>query len=156
MSELYFYSRCRWTSLILLIASPVISLGCVCCGVIIKLNAIHLLVIVNPDQLVSTPGGSAEFLCAVLPNGDGVVDVQWLLNGTLLDDPSQVDATVQYLGLGLGELKLANLSSNLNVTRVDCRAIYIDGGEKDSVDSALLLLQGTLDDLHIHTVMTVL
>ncbi len=90
-------------------------------------------------QLVSTPGGGAGFWCTVYP---GVVDVQWLVNGTLLDDPSLVDATVRYLGSGFEVLTFANLSSGLNMTRIGCRAVYSDGRAECSIDFTLLLLQG--------------
>ncbi len=90
-------------------------------------------------QFAVTPGDSAELFCFISPSA-GVIDVQWLVNGTLLMDiPS---ATVQYLGSGFGSLTFANLSSEFNRTRIGCRPVYSDGIREDSTDSTLLLLQG--------------
>ncbi len=90
-------------------------------------------------QLVSTLGGRARFVCSVSPNA-GVMDVQWLVNGTQLDLPSAT--TVQYLGSGFGSLTFTSPSSELNGTRIGCRPVYSDGRREDSTDSTLLLLQG--------------
>ncbi len=109
-------------------------------------NTYTLIIVFPSGQHVSIPGGSAEFSCVVLVQA-GVVNLQWLLNGTLLDDPRLVNATVENLdNMRHGRLIFTDLPYELNVTRIRCRAVYSDGEEEDSVDSALLLLQG--DDLH--------
>ncbi len=70
--------------------------------------------------LVSTPGGMVVFNCLISPS-TGVIDVQWLLNGSLLDNPNLVNATVRFSqDFGVGILTIASLSSELNTTRIEC------------------------------------
>ncbi len=98
-------------------------------------------VTVTPSgQLVSTPGGSVRFVCLVFPS-DGLMDIQWLVNGTLLSNPTLINATVEILRQGIGALTFANLGSEFNMTRIGCRAAFSDGNYRDS-ESTLSLLQG--------------
>ena len=95
-----------------------------------------------PTVIFSTLGGSARFGCVISPD-DGVEDVQWLANGTALDDLSQINSTAQYyVGSGFGRLTLVSLSSSFNMTRITCRALYADRDGIDSTGSTVCLLQG--------------
>ncbi len=103
---------------------------------------ITVVVVVTPHgQVVSIPGGSAQFSCTILPN-DGVVAVEWLINGTVLENPSLSGATVDFFpGLG-SRLVFASLSPKFNVTRIACRVVFTDGNKEDSTESTTCLLQG--------------
>ncbi len=109
----------------------------------------HIIIVVSvtvtpSGQFVSTRGSMAEFACTVSPSA-GVMDVQWLVNGSLLDNPTLFDATVQYSStFGVGRLIFASLSSEFDMTRIGCRAVYSDRSSEDSTESTLLLLQGYL------------
>ncbi len=95
------------------------------------------------EVLVSTPGSRVIFTCVVNPS-DEVIGIEWLLNGTLLDNSNLVNATVFLIARGLGQLEFASVSSELNMTRIECRALYSGGIIEDSDHSSLLLLQGLM------------
>ena len=95
---------------------------------------------VSPIQHVSTPGSRAEFTCVAIPS-TGVVNVQWLLNGTVLERNSS-NITIHYVGPGIGQLIFCNLSLERNMTVIGCRAIYDTNRHTNSTNVAVLLLQG--------------
>ena len=92
-------------------------------------------------QYVSTPGGTAEFTCVGSPSAE-VVGVQWLVNGTILEDLNLTNVTTTSLGSGIEKMELANISVKHNKTRVRCTVEFITEGTQTSPSHTLMLLQG--------------
>ena len=95
-----------------------------------------------PEVIVATLGGRAELGCVITQTA-GLMDAQWLANGTALDDLSEINSTTEYfLASGFVRLILTSLSYSFNMTRITCRSIYADG----HIDSnpTVILLQGRL------------
>ena len=87
------------------------------------------------DTYISIPGGDARFLCL----SSSAVGVEWLVNGTLLENLNLNNVTTEYAeGIG-GALSITNLLVDYNMTRITCKV-----DESSSVFNAtsLLLLQG--------------
>ncbi len=101
-------------------------------------NFLELVAVTLPGQLVSTPGGSAQFVCLVFR--DGLREVHWLVNGTQLDSLNLKNVSVQIVNPTIETLTFSSLSSEFNMTRIACRAVF-NNGNVDS-ESTLLLLQG--------------
>jgi hypothetical protein len=89
----------------------------------------------NPEEYVSIPGGMAIFSCFV----QSLDHINWLINGT--DSGNFSNAVAQYesntgVMIGLGELRLSNLSINFDMTVIKC--VTSSGG----ADSSVLRVQG--------------
>ena len=93
-----------------------------------------------PDQFVAVVNGSATFSC--LSVGGGIVSVQWLLNGSLLNSGLQNVHTSFSPMFRVGILEFTNLPREYNNTRIGCRATATSGNTLLSRDATLLLLQG--------------
>ncbi len=95
------------------------------------------VVVTPPGPHFFTPGDEEVFGCIIYPHDE--MNVQWLVDGVVRKD--LVDAIEERLSPGVWALTF-RLSSEFNMKRIGCRAIYTDGSVKDSSDSTLLLLQG--------------
>ncbi len=88
---------------------------------------------------VSTVGGSVDLNC--LSHGDMITHVQWLLNGSPVEEGPNVEI-VMFGTAGL-ILRLRNLSVEYNTSTIQCRATLESGITRTSEGTLLLLLQGT-------------
>ena len=91
-------------------------------------------------KTVGIPGDNFAFVC-VDPSRNAL-SVQWLVNGTLLENSTLEDVFQQYNSIS----KTADLSFNLpleyNVTTIQC--IYIFASGNVASETIILLLQGQL------------
>ena len=97
-------------------------------------------VIIFPSKTVGIPGDNFTFLCTDLSRT--ALSVQWLVNGTLLENSRLENVFQEYNN----RTKTADLSFNLpleyNVTTIQC--IYNFASENVSSETITLLLQGQL------------
>ena len=105
---------------------------------------LNFIVALNPSgQLVSVPGGTAEFRCTSTTTSIEIESVEWLLNGTLLDKfNSSSDVTQSFYPFsgGIGELMFTNLTPQ--TTEIVCRAALSNGETVLSTATDLIVLQG--------------
>lgn len=102
--------------------------------------------LVFPPLLVST-SGSATYTCSFLSAvaGNEIVNIQWLVNGTLLDD---LNLTISVetgfdSNFGIGILTLTGLPLEYNMTTIGCNGEFNTGRfVSTKIDSSLLLVQG--------------
>jgi hypothetical protein len=89
----------------------------------------------NPEEYVSIPGGMAIFSCFV----QSLDHINWLINGThhgnFSNAVAEYEANTDVM-IGLGELRLSNLSINFDMTVIEC--VTSSGG----ADSSVLRVQG--------------
>ncbi len=98
---------------------------------------------INPQiPIGSTPGGNAEFVCVAFPSAI-LMDMQILVNGTLLENFNITDVRVQVdISQGFLMLVFYNLTTGLNGTRIGCRAGFTDGNIVTAPSQSQILLQG--------------
>ncbi len=89
---------------------------------------------------MSTVGGSVSLNCLSL-SGDRITNVQWLLNGSPIEEGPNVEI-VLFATVGL-VLRFRNLPVEYNETAIQCRADLDSGITQTSEGTLLLLLQGT-------------
>ena len=87
---------------------------------------------------MSIPGGIATFRCLSTTT---IVGVQWLVNGSLLDDQNVMNAE-QELVAGIGILTLTDIPLTYNGTRIRCIAEFDNGERATTNDAVILILQG--------------
>ena len=89
------------------------------------------------NLVISTPGGDARFRCL----SSSAIGVEWLVNGTLLENLNLNNVTTEFAeGIG-GALLLTNLPVDYNMTRITCK---VDESSSVSNTTSLLLLQGNI------------
>ena len=96
-----------------------------------------VLVLVPNDHYVTTPGGSARFTCS----GTGLTGIQWLVNGTLLENLNLTNVTAafrQSVVGGIGVLTFENVLFEYNETTIRCS----DSSSRTSQVQSKLLIQG--------------
>ena len=90
------------------------------------------------NETIGIPGDNFAFLCT--NPSHTVLSVQWLVNGTLLENSRLVNAYQYYNSLSkIGDLSF-NLSLEHNVTTIQCIGNF--ASENVSSNSITLLLQG--------------
>lgn len=96
---------------------------------------------IHPDGgVVSVPGGGATFECS--HNSRTLTGVQWLLNGTRLQDLNVRNVTAVFSDiLETGYLEFTNLPLEYNTTEISCMA-SVNSRMSLSSDSVLLRIQG--------------
>ena len=112
--------------------------------IIILLDAVSI----DPLRLVAAVdhNRSYDFTC-LSPTGQnegGIVSIQWLLNGMLLEDinlNNVISTCVGGVG-GFGTLSFSRAQRDQNSTSVSCIVNFTSGRVENSNDSALLLVQG--------------
>ena len=112
--------------------------------IIILLDAVSI----NPLRLVAAVdhNRSSDINCQTLTGQSegGVVNIQWLLNGILLEDlnlTNVISTLVDGVG-GFGTLHFSRVRLDQNSTSVSCSVIFMTEHVENSSDSALLLVQG--------------
>lgn len=98
-------------------------------------------------EFVTIPHGNAAFTCLSLsPSGDEIRQVQWLLNGTLLQHLhlENVEAEFSTIGSGVGTLQFTDIPLAYNMTTIRCHAEFSSGHWFVSNDATLLLIQDLL------------
>ena len=97
-------------------------------------------VLILPTKTVGIPGDNFPFLCA--NPSRTALSVQWLVNGTLLENSGLEMVLQHYNNIS----KIADLSFNLplehNVTTIQCIGNFASGNV--SSETITLLLQGQL------------
>ena len=107
----------------------------------------NITVALNPsNQFVSVPGGTARFMCTRTMTSIDIESVEWLLNGTLLDNFNfnESDVTQRFIsGFGIGELIFNHLPLTSQTTNeIVCRAALNNGETALSTATNLIVLQG--------------
>ena len=109
-----------------------------------------IVAVFPPDQLISTPGGSASFNCYSLNAGssaeDTIISTNWLVNGTRLDFLNLGENVTTRFNeeFNTGRLDFDNLPMTYNGTRIQCIATFHSGITLTSTGATLLLIQGLL------------
>ena len=103
---------------------------------------------IDPLRLVAAVdyNKSIDITCQSLTGQSegGVVNIQWLLNGMLLEDINLNNVISTFVGGvgGFGTLIFSRVQLNQNSTSVSCIVHLMSGRVENSNDSALLLVQG--------------
>ena len=103
---------------------------------------------ISPPMLVAAVDNNRSYAFTCLPltgqNGGGIVSIQWLLNGVLLEDLylNNVISTFVDGVSGFGTLIFSRVRLDQNSTSVSCSVNFTSGRVETSSDSALLLVQG--------------
>ena len=111
----------------------------------ILLYAAHIDI--DPSILVAAVNNSRSYFFNCIPTTSqdegGVVDIRWLINGTLLDDSDLNNVNSAFVGGvgGFGTLTFSSVQLDQNSTSVSCNVHFVSGHVEKSSDS-LLLLQG--------------
>ena len=101
----------------------------------------------DPSILVAAVNNSRSYFFNCIPpasqNEDGVVDIRWLINGSLLDDSDLNNVNSAFVSGfgGFGTLTFSSVRLDQNSTSVSCNVHFVSGHVENSSDS-LLLLQG--------------
>lgn len=96
-------------------------------------------------QAISFIGGRASFSCFL----DGILSVQWLMNGTELEELNLTDVIVEFDNMRTtGNLLFTDLPLAFNGTTIQCRVTLSSGSEAVSGNMFILLIQG----LFIHII----
>ena len=105
---------------------------------------LNFTVAVDPSE--SVLGGTAEFTCMRTTASIEIESVEWLLNGTLLDNFnfSESDVTQRFIRFngGIGRLVFNNLPLMPQITEIVCRATLRNGATVLSTATNLIVLQG--------------
>ena len=92
------------------------------------------------SQTIGIPGDNFVFLCT--NPSHTALSVQWLVNGTLLENSRLVNVSQEFdIGSKTGELSF-NLSLKHNLTTIQCIGNFVC--ENVSSETITLLLQGQL------------
>lgn len=93
-----------------------------------------------PDPVRTVPGGNAVFRCA--SSGLITIRVQWLVNGTLLENLNLMNVTEEFtsIGGGIGLLQFKNLPIDYNMTEIQCEATLSSETTSFSINVANLLI----------------
>ncbi len=109
-----------------------------CVSVYNKITNLILLVTLSSSGNVFIPGDSAIYNCAS-PSGT-ITSVEWLINGTLLEDLSLTNVVTEFSQLTKqGTLRFNDISVEYNNTNIQCRANLSNGETVDSNNSTLLV-----------------
>ncbi len=93
----------------------------------------------NGDVFI--PGRNPVLSCASL-FGTTITSVEWLINGTRLEDLSLTNVETQFIELSKqGILVFNNISVEYNNTNIKCRA-NLSNGETEDSNNFTLLVQG--------------
>ena len=101
----------------------------------------------DPSILVAAVNNSRSYCFNCIPpasqNEGGVLDIRWLINGTLLDDSDLNNVNSAFVGGvgGFGTLTFSSVRLDQNSTSVTCSVNFTSGHVENSSDS-LLLVQG--------------
>ncbi len=91
---------------------------------------------------VFIPGRNPVLTCASISGI--IISVEWLINGTELEDLSLTNVEAGFIGQGV--LVFNNISVEYNNTNIQCRANLSNGETVDSNDFTLLV-QGEIEQL---------
>ena len=91
-------------------------------------------------MIVSFVGGRAVLTCIAEDIRDGVVAIEWTVNGSLLEERPGIDI-VTNPSSGFAILTITDLPLTFNSTEISCRIRFNSAVESPVVPS-LLLLQG--------------
>ena len=88
--------------------------------------------------MVTILGGSATFRCtASVTSNDFIESIQWLLNGTLVEDLDLENVEVS----GLGNLRFFMIPGDYNHTSIKCKT-NLTSGRAATSRAGILLIQG--------------
>ena len=98
--------------------------------------------IISPPILVAAVNDSSSYtftcLSPISLNEGGIVSIQWLVNGMLLEDLNLNNVNSTLVG-GFGTLMFSNIQLDQNSTFVLCSIHFVSGRVENSSDSRLLL-----------------
>ncbi len=100
-----------------------------------------LVLLISSNGNVFIPGRDPVLNCASLSDTT-ITSVEWLINGTRLEDLSLTNVETQFIELfRQGGLVFNNISVEYNNTNIQCRATLSNGETVDS-NNFTLLVQG--------------
>ena len=85
-----------------------------------------------PHRAVYFAKSNALYTC----NVDNAIGVQWYFNGTLQDSNNTVFSSL----IGVGVLRINNISLKFNSTSIECEGVYNDGMARSV--AGFMLVQG--------------
>ncbi len=103
----------------------------------------------EPDEynIIRIQGDDSRFNC--LSTSVTFISVEWLINGTRLEDLSFTNVETPFTAAATVEtLLFNNISVEYNNTNIQCRATYDNGDTADS-NNITLLVQGERNDYNI-------
>ena len=93
-----------------------------------------------PDRFVSTPGGSATFIC--LSTGMRIVSLQWLVNGSLVENLNLTNVRTEFDN-NKGVLIFDDIPVEYNMSSIGCMVIAEGNSEPLLSQNSSLILQGS-------------
>ncbi len=94
--------------------------------------------VINTPRVVIILGGETTYTCRVTGT---IQQIQWLVNGTQLEDLNKRDGIEDDVTFGIGHLTFRNISEEYNNTNIQC-IVTLTSGEIIRSNSATLLVQG--------------
>lgn len=119
----------------------------------------HIIVKVYPEEqlIEAIRGCGVSFYCTLETANfsNRVVGVQWLVNGTQLENLHLMNVTEGFttVGIGLGMLNFTNLPVSYNMTRIQCNATLTSGETSLSTNSVVLLI---FPGAHCNSICTII
>ena len=105
-------------------------------------DSVYFTVLSPMDGYVSTPGGSAGFLCT--PRIPGRSDLDWLVNGTQIGDLNISNITAEFdENFGIGTLTFGDVLLEYNETTVTCLIDFTRLSSNLLVQGRLAIIQTT-------------
>ncbi len=101
------------------------------------------LAISPQTRTITTPDGMASFLCS--PTSGNVSSVQWLINGTRLEDLNLPNISYEFVVSGIGNfgaMVMRRIPVEWNTTVVSCRGVFVESGRNLTSSTCKILLQG--------------
>ena len=120
---------------------------CVNNGVMECVTIITTVVRLLPtSHMLATPGGNISFTCLPLYAKSEIETFEWKVNQTLLKNftAQNIETHSSAAGNGLGTLMINGVSSQYNMTTVQCGVTFSSGQEVDSNLASIMILQGTV------------
>ncbi len=101
-----------------------------------------LVLLSSSNGNVFIPGRDPVLNCASIPGT--ITSVEWLINGTRLEDLSLTNVETGFIGQGV--LVFNNISVEYNNTNIQCRD-NLSNGETEDSNNFTLLVQGEMEQL---------
>lgn len=105
-----------------------------------------------PEELRAVPGGAATFNCFLVSSSSNIIEIKWIVNGSLLEEQTLMGVTSKFnpeFGGGLGTLQFRDLPITYNMTRIQCRAELSRPQATSTSDYATLIILSELC-MHVH------
>ena len=103
--------------------------------------------IVQPEEVRAVIGGSAMFRCFLASSNSIITDIKWIVNDSLLEEHLLIGVTSNQSlfsdGNRIGSLLFTNLTTQYNMSRIQCRAELSMPQATSTTDPAILIISET-------------